>query len=70
VFTFGDARFLGSVPGLGIHPAKIVGMVKLDDGTGYWLLGADGRVFAFGQAAALPGLASPPTFPVVGDAAS
>ena len=70
VFTFGDAAYFGSVPGLGVHASNIVGMVRLADGAGYWLIGADGRVFAFGDAVALPGLSSPPAHPVVGDAAS
>lgn len=60
VFSFGDAAFYGSIPGLGISPADspvlprlnapIVGMVPTTDGKGYFLVGADGGVFAFGDA--------------------
>jgi hypothetical protein len=61
IFSFGDARYHGSIPGLGIGPAAspgpgpsltapIVGMVPSVDGAGYFLVGADGGVFAFGDA--------------------
>ena len=61
IFTFGDAGFFGSLPGMGYAPAQsagagkklnapIVGMVPSFDGGGYFLVGADGGVFAFGDA--------------------
>jgi hypothetical protein len=51
VYTFGDAQFYGSLPGLGIAPAApVVGMTRTPDGGGYWLVGADGGVFTFGDA--------------------
>jgi hypothetical protein len=61
VFTFGDAGFFGSIPGLGIYPAgavganrrlnaPIVGIVPTADGGGYFMVAADGGVFAFGDA--------------------
>jgi Bacterial Ig-like domain (group 3) len=61
VFAFGAAGFYGSVPGLGIAPAgtsgsvpklraPIVGMVPSADGRGYFMVAADGGVFAFGDA--------------------
>jgi len=61
VFSFGDAGFFGSIPGLGYAPAQtagsgkklnapIVGMVPSSDGGGYFMVGADGGVFAFGDA--------------------
>ncbi len=54
VFSYGDATFYGSLPGLGIKPAApIVGIASTPDGHGYWLVGADGGVFAFGDAAFL-----------------
>ncbi len=59
VFAFGDARFAGSLPGLGITPDKpVVGLVPDPDGYGYWLVAADGGVFAFGApfVGSLPGL--------------
>ncbi len=60
VFAFGDAGFHGSIPGLGLNPAgsgkpnsldaPIVGMVPSADGGGYFMVGSDGGVFAFGDA--------------------
>jgi putative pyrroloquinoline-quinone binding quinoprotein len=50
VFTFGDAPFEGSLPGIGVNVDDIVGMATTPDGRGYWLVGADGGVFAFGDA--------------------
>ena len=61
VFAFGDAGFYGSVPGVGLAPAgsrrlprlnaPIVGIVPSRDGRGYFMVAADGGVFAFGDAA-------------------
>ncbi|MGD0391277.1 MAG: hypothetical protein ABSC41_01410 [Acidimicrobiales bacterium] len=51
VFSYGDAAFHGSLPGLGIVPTdQIVGMATTPDGKGYWLVAADGGVFSFGDA--------------------
>ncbi len=61
VFAFGDAGFYGSIPGLGIGPAgsagpgrrlnaPIVAIVPSADGGGYFMVAADGGVFAFGDA--------------------
>jgi peptidase A4-like protein/IPT/TIG domain-containing protein len=60
IFAFGDSGFYGSIPGLGLHPAgsgspnslnaPIVGMVPSADGHGYFMVAADGGVFAFGDA--------------------
>ncbi len=51
VFAYGDAPYLGSLPGLGVTPAApITGITPTPDGKGYWLVGADGGVFAFGDA--------------------
>jgi hypothetical protein len=60
VFAFGDTLFYGSIPGLGFHPAgsgvahslnaPIVGMVPSHDDGGYFMVAADGGVFAFGDA--------------------
>jgi hypothetical protein len=48
VFTFGDAKFYGSIPGLGIHTRSIRDVVLSTQGTGYALVGADGGAFKFG----------------------
>lgn len=51
VYTFGDAMFFGSLPGLGVVPnAKIVSAEITPSGGGYWLVGADGGLFSFGDA--------------------
>ena len=60
VFSYGDTQFYGSIPGLGILPygsglpaslnAPIVGMVPSADDGGYFMVGSDGGVFAFGDA--------------------
>ena len=50
VYAFGDARYFGSVPGLGITTDDVVALVATPDGAGYWLVGADGGVYAFGDA--------------------
>ena len=61
VFAFGDAVYYGSVPQLGILPAgspaagrklaaPVVGMVPSSTGHGYFMVAADGGVFAFGDA--------------------
>ena len=50
VFSFGDAGYFGSVPGVGVHVGDIVGMAATPDGRGYWMVGADGGVFSFGDA--------------------
>jgi hypothetical protein len=49
VFTFGDARFYGSLGDMKLH-SPVVGMAATPDGGGYWLVAADGGVFTFGDA--------------------
>ena len=49
VFSFGDARFYGSMGGQPLN-APIVAIVPLPTGTGYWLVASDGGVFSFGGA--------------------
>jgi surface antigen len=59
-FSFGDSGYFGSIPGIGLAPADrtarprlnapILGMVPTSDGQGYFLVGSDGGVFAFGDA--------------------
>ena len=48
VFTFGDARFYGSLGGQHLN-RPIVGMAVTPDGGGYWLVASDGGVFSFGD---------------------
>jgi chitodextrinase len=59
VFSFGNAPFLGSLPGLGVTPAQpITGIVPTGTDGGYFLVGRDGGVYAFGNApflGSLPG---------------
>ena len=50
VFSFGDAAFYGSLPGIGIHVSDIVSVASTPDGKGYWMVGSDGGVFTFGDA--------------------
>ena len=76
VFTLGDAKYHGSLPGLcATVPSvcsvdDIVAMAVTPSGGGYWLVGADGGVFAFGNASAslgsLPGRGIVPNKPIVG----
>jgi hypothetical protein len=50
IFSFGGARFYGSMGG---HPINqpVVGMAATADGGGYWEVASDGGIFAFGDAA-------------------
>jgi len=70
VFTFGDAGFFGSLPGMGVHPgAPITGIAASPSGHGYWLVASDGAVFSFGDAVyhgSLPGLHLRPNLPITG----
>ena len=58
VFSFGDARFHGSVGDRKLA-APIVGMAATPSGHGYWLVGSDGGVFAFGDASFHGAIGSP-----------
>ena len=64
------AAFDGSLPSEHIKPAApIVGIAPLRSGNGYWLVGADGGVFAFGNAkfyGSLPSEHIKPAAPIVG----
>lgn len=66
--------YYGSLPGSHIVPNKpIVGIVATSDHQGYYLVGADGSVFAFGDArylGSLPAINVVPRQPVVGMAAA
>jgi hypothetical protein len=59
VRAFGDAKFYGDPPALGVHPHDITAIAPTLDGHGYWLIGKDGGMFSFGDAAfhgSIPGL--------------
>ena len=49
VFSFGTAKFYGSVGGVKLAK-PIVGMAASSDGKGYRLVSSDGGVFVFGDA--------------------
>ena len=69
--TGAGAPLFGSLPGLGIHVNDIVGIASTPDGSGYWLVGSDGGVFAFGDATYLGSMGGRPlNDPVVAMAAS
>jgi hypothetical protein len=42
--------FRGSLPARGVQVSDIVGVVPTHDSRGYWIVGSDGGVFAFGDA--------------------
>lgn len=48
VYTFGNARYLGSVSGRSF--TTVIGMASTPSGNGYWLVNMAGQVFAFGDA--------------------
>ena len=49
VSAFGDAAAYGAPAGGGLN-APLAGIASTPDGKGYWLLGADGGVFTYGDA--------------------
>ncbi|HEY3240825.1 MAG TPA: hypothetical protein VGL92_14750, partial [Acidimicrobiia bacterium] len=49
IFTFGDAKFLGSTGAVKLN-RPIVGMAPTASGNGYWLVADDGGIFTFGDA--------------------
>lgn len=49
IFTFGDARFLGSMGAVRLNE-PMVGMAATPDGSGYWTAARDGGIFTFGSA--------------------
>jgi hypothetical protein len=58
VYTFGGgAHFYGSLPAEHVGASDIVGMALTPDHLGYFLAGANGAVYGFGDAHARP---SPP----------
>jgi hypothetical protein len=72
--TFGDAKFYGSAGNLALA-SPIVGLSVTSDGGGYYLVGADGGVFTYGDAVFAGTLSSTfggpsPDGPAVGIAAN
>ena len=59
------APFVGSMSGRGMAQ-PVVGIALDPTSAGYWLVGADGGVFAFGAAFYGPANVPPPTSPIVG----
>lgn len=49
VFTFGKARFYGSLASTHLK-SPIIGITPTPDGNGYWLVAGDGHVYPFGDA--------------------
>jgi hypothetical protein len=49
IFTFGDAKFLGSMGGKPL-PNPIVGMARTRQGDGYWLVSSGGDIYNYGAA--------------------
>ncbi|GIF21668.1 putative chitinase [Actinoplanes tereljensis] len=70
VFTFGDAKFFGSMGGKSLN-APVTAIAATPSGQGYWLTATDGGVFAFGDAAAKGSMGGKPlNAPVRGIAAT
>jgi len=63
VFTFGDAKFEGSCPGIGGCSGAAVAVMPDASGNGYWLVTATGHVYAFGDAPSY-GTPGPQSVPV------
>ena len=57
IFTFGDANFDGSMPGVG-DMGTAVSMAPAVGVDGYYILTAQGNVYAFGQAPVVSGSGS------------
>ena len=52
-FVFGSGvRFYGSLPGEGVRVSNVVGIALTPDDGGYYMAGADGHVYGFGNAQA------------------
>ncbi len=70
IFSFGDARFGGSMGGTPLN-APIVGMAATPSGNGYWEVASDGGIFSFGDARFGGSMGGTPlNAPIVGMAAT
>jgi hypothetical protein len=65
VFAFGDARFHGSMGGSHLNQ-PVVGVSPTANGAGYWLVAADGGIFAFDAPFRGSMGSTPLTLPVIG----
>jgi hypothetical protein len=51
VFNFGSGvKFYGSLPGIHVKTSDVVGIALTPDDGGYYMAGADGHVYGFGDA--------------------
>jgi hypothetical protein len=50
VYSFGGAKFYGSLPSDKVKTNTVVGICSTKDGAGYWLLSSTGTVYPFGDA--------------------
>jgi hypothetical protein len=67
IFSFGDAPFYGSLPGLNIRVNDVVAAASTPTSRGYWIARANGSVYAFGDAKFLGSYqVTSPWDPVVG----
>ena len=70
VFTFGDAKYYGSMGGQPLN-SPIVNMVVTPNDLGYWLIAKDGGVFSFGNAQFMGSMGGTPlNAPIVAGASS
>jgi len=49
VYAFGDARFFGSLPALGLHASDVAGLIPFSSGDGYELVSGLEHVWTFGH---------------------
>ena len=49
VYSFGDAGYFGSLPGLGVHTSDVVGLIPFSSGDGYELVSGLEHVWTFGH---------------------
>ena len=62
IFSFGNAPFYGSLPGIGLHVTDVVGMAPTPTKKGYWIAERNGQVHAFGDAKSFGNYAPKPEF--------
>jgi uncharacterized protein YkwD len=65
IFTFGDAKFMGSTGDIRLNQ-PVIGLAATGSGNGYWLVASDGGLFTFGDAGYLGSLGGHWTSEVVG----